>query len=116
MNTLGDTATAQQTLNLIIDALADAVAARISDKMQQPQKTAYTVEEVAERYSVSKDSVRRWAANGDFGPLLHVSERVHLITAEGIRQFEASRTGPTRRGPAAPQCKRKARRADPGPI
>lgn len=113
---MNQTATAQQTLDLIVNALADAVAARIRDRMQQPQKTAYTVEEVAERYSVSKDSVRRWAANGDFGPLLHVSERVHLITAEGIREFEASRTGPPGQGRAQNPQKRKARRPNPGPI
>ena len=116
MTTLENTENVQQALDLIIDALADVISARIVDKMQQAQKTAYTFKEVAERYSVSGDTVRRWAANGDFGPLLQLGPKKRRITAEGIRQFEASRTGPTRRDPAVPQRRRRTHRPDPGPI
>ncbi len=112
---MNQTVTSQQALTLIIDALADAVAARIADRAQE-QKEVYTFAEAAARYGVNKESIRRKVANGEFGDLVHFSERVHLITAEGIRHYDATHTGPPGEGRTRKAQRRKPRRPDPGPI
>lgn len=102
-------------LDAIAEAFAQALASRLQDKLQSP-KDAYTFDEIAERYNVSRATVRRWAANGEFGQLLNLSEKAHRITAEGLRQFEEARLGPIGRRPIPEHRSRKRKRPDPGPI
>lgn len=105
---------ADKLLDVLAELLADKLLARMGQQGREP--TAYTFEEVAERYGVSKDSIKRWAAAGDFGPLLNVSERVHLITAEGLREFEELRKGEPGWGRRPAAQTRKKHRPNPGPI
>lgn len=110
-----DQSVSPTVLDAIAEAFAQALVSRMQDKLQAP-KDAYTFDEVAERYNVSKATVRRWAASGEFGQLLNLSEKTHRITADGLRQFEEARLGPIGRWPIPEQRSRKRKRPDPGPI
>ena len=102
-------------LNDFLNALADALCDRMAAKMDASQQT-YTAAQLAERYGTSTASIHRMIRAGEFGETLNVGERTKLVTAEGLREFERTHTGPgyTRKERRAPR--RASSRPDPGPI
>lgn len=107
-----------ETMNALLDALADALAERLAEKMARdgPRDT-YTAAQLAERYDMSKGSIQRLIRAGEFGPTINAGSRTHLVTAEGVRQFEATHTGPAHVGTACTyHIKRGVKHRDPGPI
>ncbi len=108
-----------QRIDGILDAFAELLAQRVAEKLGGVTggKEVYTYDELAERYGMSKASIRRLAAAGAFGELVNVGARSHRVTAAGVRQFENSRSGGgMAAASAAPTGKRHAARRDPGPI
>lgn len=102
-------------LNAILDYLAEALCDRMAARMDASQQT-YTAAQLAERYGTSTASIHRMIRAGEFGETLNVGERTKLVTAEGLREFERTHTGPgyTRKERRAPR--RASSRPDPGPI
>lgn len=102
-------------LNAFLDALADALCDRMAARMDADQQT-YTAAQLAERYGTSTASIHRMIRAGEFGETLNVGERTKLVTAEGLREFERTHTGPgyTRKERRAPR--QASSRPDPGPI
>lgn len=102
-------------LNAILDYLAEALCDRMTARMDASQQT-YTAAQLAERYGTSTASIHRMIRAGEFGETLNVGERTKLVTAEGLREFERTNTGPgyTRKERRAPR--RASSRPDPGPI
>lgn len=104
-------------MNALLDALADALVEKISARMPPGgQQQTYTAAQLAERYGTSTASIHRMIRAGEFGETLNVGERTKLVTAEGLREFERTHTGPgyTRKERRAPR--RASSRPDPGPI
>ena len=102
-------------LKAILDYLAEAMCDRMSARMDASQQK-YTAAQLAERYGTSTTSIHRMIRAGEFGETINVGERTKLVTAEGLREFERTHTGPgyTRKERCAPR--RASSRPDPGPI
>ena len=101
----------------ILNALLDYLAEKLCDRMEERlQDRKYTAAQLAERYGTSTASIHRMIRAGEFGETLNVGERTKLVTAEGLREFERTNTGPgyTRKERRAPR--RDSSRPDPGPI
>lgn len=98
----------------LLDRIADAVAERVVQRIQGLKET-YTVDDLIERYGKSRSTINRLIAEGAFGETIRVGEKSHVVTAEGLRHFEETRTGERRREKAESPVRRR-RRADPGPI
>ena len=69
--------------------------------------------EVAQRYGVSPDTVRRWIAAGQL-PAVNVGQGQrrprYRVSAEGLKEFDAKR--PARVAPEAPRQRRRRRKVD----
>lgn len=105
----------EDIMNTFLDALADALCDRLAARMDASHQT-YTAAQLAERYGTSTASIHRMIRAGEFGETINVGERTKLVTAEGLREFEHTHTGPgyTRKERRAPR--RSGNRPDPGPI
>lgn len=106
------------TLDAILDALADALVEKLAERLPAGgAKETYTVDQLAERYGMSRASIQYRIRAGEFGETINAGKRTHLVTAEGVRQYEAAHTGPAHDGAAGTyQPRRRAKHRDPGPI
>ncbi|WP_303915740.1 AlpA family transcriptional regulator, partial [Subdoligranulum variabile] len=98
----------------LLERIADVVAEKVVERLQGTKET-YTVTDLAERYGKSRSTIHRLMAEGAFGQTIQVGERSRVVTAEGLRHFEQTRTGGRQREKAAAPMHRR-KRADPGPI
>ena len=106
-----------ETMSALLDALADALAERLAERMPRGgPKDTYTVEQLAERYGMSKSSIQRLIRAGEFGDTINAGPRTHLVTAEGVRQFELAHTAPAHKTQQGKAIRRRGRHIDPGPI
>ena len=105
-------------LDSILDALADALVEKIAARLPPGgQQQTYTVAQLAERYGMSKSSISRRVRAGEFGETINAGTRTHLVTAEGVRKFDAEHTGPAYQGQAGDRVyRRRVKPVDPGPI
>lgn len=105
-------------LDTILDALADALVEKISARLPPGnQQQTFTAAQLAERYGMSKASISRRIRAGEFGETINAGTRTHLVTAEGVRKFDAEHTGPAHQGRAEkPRSRHRAKPIDPGPI
>ncbi len=106
-----------ETMSALLDALADALAERLAEKMARdgPRDT-YTAVQLAERYSMSKSSIQRLIRAGEFGETINTGPRTHLVTAEGVRQFDEAHTAPAYTPRQGKVVQRRGKHRDPGPI
>lgn len=106
------------TIDTILDALADELVEKISARLPPGgQQQTYTVAQLAERYGMSKASIARRVRAGEFGETINAGTRTHLVTAEGVRKFDAEHMGPAHQGRAEkPRSRHRAKPIDPGPI
>lgn len=101
------------TLNMLLDALAD----KLMERLQNPHKDLYTARELAERYGVSAATIRNKMAAGEFGELVNMGERTRLVPWAGVKAYEAMHLEqPKRRPTAARRNHRPPPRGNPGPI
>lgn len=105
-------------LDTILDALADALVEKISARLPPgDQQQTFTAAQLAERYGMSKASISRRIRAGEFGETINAGTRTHLVTAEGVRKFDAEHTGPAYQGHSEkPRPRRRVKPIDPGPI
>ena len=104
-------------LDTIIDALADALVEKIAARLPPGgQQQTYTIAQLAERYGMSKASIARRVRAGEFGETINAGSRTHLVTAEGVRQFDAAHTAPAHKTQQGKAIRRRGRHIDPGPI
>ena len=104
-------------LDTILDALADALVEKIAARLQPGgQQQTYTIAQLAERYGMSKASIARRVRAGEFGETINAGSRTHLVTAEGVRQFDAAHTAPAHKTQQGKAIRRRGRHIDPGPI
>ena len=105
-------------LDTILDALADALVEKISARLPPGnQQQTFTAAQLAERYGMSKASISRRIRAGEFGETINAGTRTHLVTAEGVRKFDAEHMGPAYQGLAEkPRSRHRAKPIDPGPI
>ena len=76
-------------LNALADLIADKLMKRL-DAFAPQQQDVYTIQQLAERYHVSEDSIRRRINAGEFGaPIRFGEERGLRVSAEGIYFSEA---------------------------
>ena len=101
----------EDTLSAFFDALADAVAEKVLQRMHGEKET-YTVKELAERYGCSACTIRRKIAAGEFGTPVKLGERTQVIPADGVRQFENAHA----RRQVKSSTRRRSVRGEPGPI
>lgn len=106
------------TIDTILDALADVLVEKISARLPPGgQQQTYTVAQLAERYGMSKASIARRVRAGEFGETINAGPRTHLVTAEGVRKFDAEHTGPAYQGhEERSRPRRRSSPIDPGPI
>lgn len=106
-----------ETMNALLDALADALAERLAERMPRGgPKDTYTVEQLAERYGMSKSSIQRLIRAGEFGDTINAGPRTHLVTAEGVQHFESVHTSPAYMRKQEKTVQRRTAHRDPGPI
>lgn len=106
-----------ETMNALLDALADALAERLAERIPRGgQPPTYTAAQLAERYGMSKASIQRLIRAGEFGPTINAGSRTHLVTADGVRQFDAAHTAPAHKTQQGKAIRRRGRHIDPGPI
>lgn len=107
----------EDALNAMLDMLAEALAEKVLQRLES-QKETYTVADLAARYGCSECTIRRKIAAGEFGETVNVGERNKVVTAAGVRQFEAQATAPagSRSRNAVPPRRNSKHRAEPGPI
>lgn len=55
-----------------------------------PKKDRFTPADLAERYGFSLDVARQKIRNGEFGEVIHASERRSVVTLEGVMGYEMS--------------------------
>lgn len=67
-------------------------AAIIAGLNQQPKKDVYTPQEVAEKLSMSVQTVRRRIAAGEFGKTLD-DGKMHRVTEAGLQLYMDQHTG-----------------------
>lgn len=105
-------------LDLILDALADALVEKISARLPPGgQQQTFTAAQLAERYGMSKGSIAQRVRAGEFGDTINAGTRTHLVTAEGVRKFDAEHTGPAYQGHTEKsRPRRRVKPIDPGPI
>lgn len=104
-------------LDIILDALADALVEKITARLPPGnQQPTYTAAQLADRYSMSKSSIQRLIRAGEFGPTINTGPRTHLVTAEGVRKFEAAHTAPAYNPQQEKTVQRRRKHYDPGPI
>lgn len=104
-------------LDTILDALADALVEKIAARLPPGgQQQTYTIAQLAERYGMSKASIARRVRAGEFGPTINTGPRTHLVTAEGVRQFDAAHTAPAHMPRQGKVVQRRGKHRDPGPI
>lgn len=81
-----------------LDALADLIADKLMkrfDGFSAPQQDVYTIQQLAERYHISEDSIRRRINAGEFGEPIHLGEERGLrISAEAVRKYDENRSKP----------------------
>lgn len=104
-------------LDTILDALADALVEKIAARLPPGGQQTYTIAQLAERYGMSKASIARRVRAGEFGETINAGTRTHLVTAEGVRKFDAEHMGPAYQGRAEkPRSRHRTKPIDPGPI
>lgn len=104
-------------LDTILDALADALVEKIAARLPPGgQQQTYTIAQLAERYGMSKASIARRVRAGEFGETINAGSRTHLVTAEGVRQFDAAHTAPAHMPRQGKVVQRRGKHRDPGPI
>lgn len=103
-----------------LDALADMIADKLLQKIEAPisrSQELYTISQLAERYSLSPDSIRRRIKEGQFGEPVLMGKRGLRITAAGVRMYEGCKINVTQRNiHTRRRVSRSMRREDPGPI
>ena len=115
----------ENTADALFDAFVEVLAQRVADKLGgagagAAGKELYTVEDLAERFSLSKSAVRQRVQAGEFGEVVQMGKRCYRVTAAGVRQYEREHMMPahTARTGRCTETVRPTRRAkrDPGPI
>lgn len=106
-----------EIMNALLDDLADALAERLAERIPRGgQPPTYTAAQLAERYGMSKSSIQRLIRAGAFGETINTGPRTHLVTAEGVRQFDEAHTAPAYTPRQGKVVQRQGKHRDPGPI
>lgn len=99
----------------VVNALLDTLADKVAERLQTPRKELWSADELAERYGVTGNTIRQKMRAGEFGALVQVGERRHLVPWSGVQAYEAAHRGSFERAKPK-QGTRHTHRADPGPI
>lgn len=101
----------------MFDKLLDALADKLTERLQAPHKDLYSANDLAERYGVTGATIRRKMAAGEFGELVEVGERTRLVPWAGVQAYEATHLGASSRKENMTRRSRKTvPRGNPGPI
>lgn len=105
-------------MSALLDGFAELVAAKLAERIgTQRAQIHYTVPQLAERYGLSQDAIRKRIRAGEFGETINVGSKTHRVTAEGVAVFEAMHTGPAYDAAQHPAARRQRHKhADPGRI
>lgn len=76
----------------LLERLADMVADRVLAKLGA-EKDLYTVNDLSERYALSKDAIRKKVRAGEFGETVNCGEKSYLIPKEGVRKYDFDHMG-----------------------
>ena len=101
----------------VLEIMAERIAEKLADRLLAARpKELWTAEELAERYGMSKASIRRRIRAGEFGDVVMLGGRTRLVTLEGMRAFEAAHTGQAGAAAQETPARRKKIRENPGRI
>lgn len=101
----------------MFDKLLDALADKLTERLQAPHKDLYSANDLAERYGVTGTTIRRKMAAGEFGELVEVGERTRLVPWAGVQAYEAAHLGTgSGKERRAYRSRRSVPRDNPGPI
>lgn len=70
----------------------------------------YSTEDLSELLGKSKDTIRRWIANGEFGEPVHVGKSVR-VTQAGLDKYLTDHSGPLQKQETAARRKAGAKAA-----
>jgi len=101
---------------MFTEAELDVLADKISYRMAAAQKGMWSAAEIAERWHVKPDFVRKRMAAGDFGELYQINSRTRLVPYAGLIAYEQARLKAPERKAAAPRPKRRAKHYEPVPL
>ena len=94
------------------EVLSECLAAMKKSKSTDPDSDWFTPPEVAKKYGVSPDTVRRWI-KGDALSAVNVGKGTrprYRVSADALKEFDATR--PAEDVPEAPAARRRPKKAD----
>lgn len=96
-------------------ALLDCISLLTSEPNTESGPQLYSLSDLAGRFGKSKDTIRRWIANGDFGEQVQTGNSV-MVTEEGLRHYIAVHSGPCRKRITEPSSRVAALKRSAGRI
>ena len=101
-----------------LDLLAEKIAEKLAQRMGGglSQQKLYTIEELAERYCTSGDTIRRRVKAGEFGEVVRLGKRGMRVTGEGVLLYDSTHTQPAHQAPERRLLRKRTARENPGPI
>lgn len=87
--------TKEETCIALASALMDFIDLIASENQQEASsQRMYTFAEVGKLLGRSRETIRQWALDGDFGELIHAGKST-IITQEGLDYFFKEHRGPS---------------------
>lgn len=85
----------------LAEALLDCFSTlAVPEPISQEGPRLYSPAELAKRFGKSKDTIRRWMAEGEFGEILQTGSSV-MVTEDGLQKYIADHSG---------SCKKRVRK------
>lgn len=105
-------------LTQILEAFATLLADKLSEQIATavPQPSYYTPDDLAKRYGVTPDAIRKRIRAGEFGETINLGNRCHRVTQAGVDAFEAAHAGAAHTASPVNRPRIPRKRPDPGPI
>ena len=73
--------------DLLVSKIADEVESRIKTNTARQLPKLWDAKEIADYLHIKPDAVRVRMRAGEFGSLVNVGDRKHLVTQEGLEEY-----------------------------
>ncbi len=96
-------------------ALMDCLSLLAPEHHEESGPQLHSVADLAKRFEKSKDTIRRWIADGDFGEPVQTGNSV-MVTEEGLQHYITAHSGPCQKRVAKVLNRRTALKSSAGRI
>lgn len=111
------TVTPNSALNQLLEAFAALLADKLSEQIAAaPQPRYYSPDDLAQRYGVTPDAIRKRIRAGEFGETINFGNRCRRVTQAGVDAFEAAHAGAAYTASPVNRPRSPRKRPDPGRI